>query len=67
MLVTAAVQDLADPEPEPKRRKTRGKYATYSDKKRAAIGKYASEKGPGKERKRFMAEFPNLRGSTPKK
>ena len=63
-LVTAAVQDLADPEPEPKKRKTRGKYATYSDKQRAAIGKYASENGPEKARKRFMAEFPNLNEST---
>ena len=50
-LVTTAVQELADPEPQPKRRKTRGKYATYSDKQRAAIGKYASENGPKKARK----------------
>ena len=42
-LVTTAVQDLANPESELKRKKTRGKYATYSDKQHAAIGKYASE------------------------
>ena len=47
-IVATAVQDLANPEPEPKRRKTRGKYATYSDKQREAIGKYASENGPEK-------------------
>lgn len=49
--VTTAVQDLANPEPAPKRRKTKGKYAKYSDKQRAAIGKYASENGPEKARK----------------
>ena len=47
-IVATAIQDLANPEPEPKRRKTIGKYATYSDKQRAAIGKYASENGPEK-------------------
>lgn len=50
-LVTTAVQDLANPEPESKRKKTRGKYATYSDKQRAPIGKYSSENGPEKARK----------------
>ena len=34
-LVTTAVEDLANPQP--KKRKTRGKYATYSDKQRAEI------------------------------
>ena len=63
-LVATAVQDLANPEPEPKRRKTRGKYAKYSDKQRAAIAKYASENGPEKARKQFIAQFPNLNGST---
>ena len=63
-LVTIAVPDLANPEPEPKRKKTRGKYATYSDKQHAAIGKFASESCPEKARKRFMAEFPNLIKST---
>ena len=63
-LVTTAVQDLANPEPDPKRRKTRGKYARYSDKQRASIGKYASENGAEKARKRFLAEFPNLNEST---
>ena len=61
-LVTAAVHDSADPNP--KKRKTRGKYATYSDQQRAAIGNYASENGPKKARKRFIAEFPNLNEST---
>lgn len=63
-LVTTTAEDLANPEPEPKKRKTRGKYATYSDKQRAAIGKYASENGPEKARKRFIAELPNLNEST---
>ena len=63
-IVATAVRDLANPEPEAERRKTRGKYATYSDKQRAAIGKYASENGPEKARKRFIAEFPNLNEST---
>ena len=61
-IVTAAVHDSADPNP--KKRKTRGKYTTYSDQQRVAIGKYASENGPEKARKRFMAEFPNLNEST---
>ena len=51
LIVSTAVLDLANPEPEPKRRKTRGKYATYSDKQHAAIGKYASENVPEKARK----------------
>ena len=63
-IVSTAVLDLANAETEPKRRKTKGKYAMYSDKQRAAIGKYASENGPEKARKRFIAEFPNLNEST---
>ena len=63
-LVTTAVQELADPDPQPKRRKTSGKYATYSDKQHAAIGKYASKNGPKKARKWFMGEFPYLNEST---
>ena len=33
--VTTAVVDLANPEPDAKRRKTRGKYGKYSDQQRA--------------------------------
>ena len=49
-LVATAVQDLANPEPESKRRKTKGN-AKYSDKQHTAIGKYASENGPERARK----------------
>ena len=61
-LVTTVVQDLADPEP--KRRKTRGEYAKYSDEQHAAIGKYAYKNGPEKVRKQFIGEFPKLNEST---
>ena len=49
-IVTTVVQDLANPDPEPKMKKTRGKYAKYSHKQHVAIGKYASENGPAKKR-----------------
>ena len=56
--------DLANPEPDAKRRKTRGKYAKYSDQQRAKIGKYVSEHGNERARRHFLAEFPSLREST---
>ena len=56
-LVTTAVEDLANPEPKPKKTKTRGKYATYSDEQRAAIGKYASENGPERQESDLLLNF----------
>ena len=56
--VTTAVVDLANSEPDAKRRKTRGKYA---DQQCAKIGKYSSERGNERARRHFLAEFPGLR------
>ena len=62
--VLSAVAVLADPcNPSPKRKK-RGKYTIYTDQDRAKIGKYASEHGNDRARKKFLKDFPNLHEST---
>ena len=62
--VTAFVSQLANPEPEAKKRKTKGNYTHYSDEDRAKIGKYATENGNERARKRFLTKFPHLTEST---
>lgn len=63
--VLSAVSDLADPcSSSSSKRQKRGKYAIYTDEDRAKIGKYASEHGNERARKRFIKVFPKLHEST---
>ena len=62
--VTAFVSQLANPEPEAKKRRTKGNYTHYSDEDRAKIGKYATENGNERARKHFLTKFPHLTEST---
>ena len=57
---TISVADLSDPQITTNKRKKRGKYAvyTYTEKDRARIGKYASDNGNERARKRFISDFP---------
>lgn len=62
--VTTAVSDLANPEPAAKKRRTRGKYAKYSDEQRAKIGRFASENAIERARSHFLGDLPHLTEST---
>ena len=63
-VIGSDLAELSDPSPAAKRRKERGKYTTYTAEDRAKIGKYALEHGNEKARRRFLAQFPNLKEST---
>lgn len=64
MVVTSAVCTLANPEPQPKKRKTKGSYTHYSDEDRARIGKYASDNGNERARRKFKDKYCDLTEST---
>lgn len=61
--VSAAVSDLTDPSTS-KKRAARGKYTIYTDEDRATIGKYASQHGNDRARKKFLDKYPKLTEST---
>ena len=61
--VTAAVVDLARPQPSQSRSKI-SKYLQYSGEDRAKIAKYSCEHGNTKALQHFSKEYPNLKEST---
>ena len=57
--VTSFVSELADPASVGKKRKTKGHYTHYSNEDRAKIGKYASENGNERAKKKFREKYPS--------